>query len=500
MRRILSLSILLLIAGLAEAAPSVTALRHWTAPDHTRVVLDVSGDYSFEVSDRNGPERIVIDVAGARFDCKTDARDIEDPLIRRLRCNPLQRGAQVVLDLKKGYRYKYFALDEVPGKKSQRIVIDVFPQTRDGESAPVAYQSDNAPIPVPSPFGREVVVIIDAGHGGEDPGAILRGKREKDITLDIAKRLARLLEATPGLKPVMTRTGDYTRDLAGRRRLADKAGGDLLISIHVNTAPSSSASGAEIFMLSTRGASSRRARAIANLENSADLIGGVHPKASREEVKLVLDKSLKVVLHRSQLFAEVLRRQANRSPEIRSQRKLKRANFGICKVVSMPAVLVEVGFLSNGKDWKLLTSDRGRQKYADWLATGIGAYFRKYPSTLFDPLFSSDRKLVYRVKRGDNLSTIAQRFGVSVAELSRVNKLRRNDHLGVGQKLLIAPGAPSPSLVYRVQRGDTLSAIARRYGVTISELMARNGIAKRNHLRIGQELLIRGQGGEARGD
>ena len=495
MRRIGYAFILLLLPSLALGQPAVTALRYWTAPDHTRVVLDLDGEYSFDVSTRENPERVVINLAGARFDCATDVRAVGDELIHRLRCNPLKKGAQIVLDLKKDFEFKYFALKEVPGRKPQRLVIDVFPRSRDGSAATAVSQ----PTPGRSPFGRDVIVVIDAGHGGEDPGAILNGKREKDITLDIAKRLASKLQEMPGYRPVLTRKGDYSLSLAQRREMADRVDGDLLISVHCNTAPSRSASGAEIFMLSTRGATSRRAQTLADLENSADLIGGVHPRASREEVKLVLDKSLEAVLDRSRLFAEVLHKKAGDMPGIRAQRRLKRANFGICRVVSMPAVLVEVGFMSNTRDWKILTSKNGRQQLADWLATGVDTYFHKYSDTLFDPLFSSDPKLVYLVKRGDNLSSIAKRFGVSVGDLVSVNHLPGRDHLAVGQKLLVAAESLKP-IRYRVQRGDTLSAIARRYGVTITELIDSNGIEKRNQLRVGQELLIRAQEKRGRSD
>jgi N-acetylmuramoyl-L-alanine amidase len=542
----------LLATEAALAAPRVTAIRHWSAPDHTRIVLDLEAPAGYQVSTRSDPQRIVVDVAAGTFSCATAPLAVDDALVRRVRCNAVPEGAQVVIDLKGRFRHSAFNLDSVPGRKPPRIVIDVFPEARQasaakspaaGPAGPAKARADSAvaakgpatapvgsalaaessavapagPAPaledpaaapggtagaptaaeavpaapaVASPFGRQVVVVIDPGHGGEDPGAMLRGQREQKITLDIARRMKRRLDAMPGYRAVLTREGDYTVGLARRREIAEEAGGDLLISIHCNTAPNRNAKGAEIFYLSTRGASSRRAQSLAELENCADQVGGIQP-ASTGAAELVLDARLKAVLRRSHQLATALHKQAKRHEGLRS-RGIKRAGFAVCKTSTMPAALVEVGFLSNSADFELMRAPDGREKLAAWLAGSVDSFFRSHPDILDDPLFSSEPMLVYTVKRGDDLTHIARRHGVSVAEIVRVNKLARADAIRVGQRLiLVGRGTESAaSLTYEVRRGDSLSGIAARYGVTTSQLAAANGLRRPDRLIPGQKLMI----------
>ncbi|MBM4117492.1 LysM peptidoglycan-binding domain-containing protein [bacterium] len=547
------------LAGPALAEPRVSGIRHWTAPDHTRVVLDLEGAFEYRVTSRPSPERIVIDLPGASFACGTENRPVGDGLIGRIRCNRVARGVQVVLDLQGSFRFKYFALDAIPGEKPRRLVVDLFP-TRRGEAqpapeaprpslpapppalaakppaadtlasappasggalaeAPAAADSAAAPLalaepappasdPAPqpgearalaeAPAERLITVVIDAGHGGEDPGAIYKGQREKDITLDIARRLARLLEGLPGYQPALTRSGDYYISLARRRELADEAQGDLLLSIHCNTAPNRGAAGIELYTLSTEGASSRRAQALADLENRADLVGGIYPGAGDEEYRLVISKQLKAAIQRSVLVAESLQKEARRDPQLKANRRLKRAGFAVCKMVSMPSVLVEVGFFTHGPDFALLTSPAGRQAYAEWLARGVENYFREHRSTLFDPLFARREKTIYKVKPGDSLSAIAKRFGVQVDDLVRVNKLKRPDRVLAGEMLLVMSDAPTP-VRHRVRPGENLTLIAKRYGVTVDSLRQANQLPRDGHIQPGQELVILPAGGRRGG-
>jgi len=504
MRRIGSVLLLVAaLAGSAGAAPRVTAIRHWTAPDHTRIVLDLSAGGDWRASTRSGPERVVVDIPGGGFGCGTDPRAVGDALVQRVRCNTLRQGAQVVLDLEGRYRYRVFALDAIPGKKPVRIVVDIFPESRGsmavskpgGAKTPVAEPADKPAAAKPaaapaSPFGREVVVVVDPGHGGEDPGAVRGRLREKDITLDVARRLKSSLEARPGFRVVLTRSGDYTVSLAKRRELAMAAAGDAFISIHCNTGPRRSARGIELFYLSPRGASSRRVQALADLENAADLVGGVHPAADAEAVRLVYDERLAKVLQRSYRMALRMHSRARNLTGLPS-RGIKRAAFAVCKTAAMPAVLVEVGFMTHSADREVMATPAGRAKLADWLAESLDAYFRKYRRTLDDPLFSARDKLVYQVRRGDNLTLIARRYGISVDDLVSANDLRRADRLAVGQRLVVvADEAPAPR-EHTVRRGETLSGIAQRYGMTTSDLARHNDIRCRDRLLVGQELRLR---------
>ncbi|MBN2170558.1 MAG: N-acetylmuramoyl-L-alanine amidase [Candidatus Krumholzibacteriota bacterium] len=490
------------LAGSAGAAPQVTAIRHWTAPDHTRIVLDLSASGAWRASTRDGPERIVIDIPGGGFDCATGPLAVGDALVQRVRCNTLRQGAQVVLDLEDGYRYRAFALAAIPGTKPVRVVVDVFPERRDGGASatpsnagtgttPAAERAASpAPAAAASPFGREVVIVVDPGHGGEDPGAVRDRLREKDITLDVARRLERSLESRPGFRVVLTRSGDYTVGLAKRRDLAASAAGDAFISIHCNTGPRRSARGVELFYLSPRGASSRRVQALADLENAADLVGGVHPAADAEAVRLVYDERLAKVMQRSYRMALRMHSRTRHLTGLPS-RGIKRAAFAVCKTVAMPAVLVEVGFLTNPLDREVLATPAGRQKLADWLAESLDAYFHKYRRTLDDPLFSTRDKLVYRVRRGDNLTLIARRYGISVEDLVSANDLQRADRLAVGQRLVVVADATPAPREHTVRRGETLSGIAQRYGLETADLARLNDIRRHNRLLVGQTLRLR---------
>ncbi|MCP4544870.1 MAG: LysM peptidoglycan-binding domain-containing protein [bacterium] len=509
MKRIFNLLAWLLILPATSLSAAkdvqVTGIRYWTAPGHTRIVLDLQGQYTYRVSTRTKPERVVIDVAGGNFSCATDVRKVGDKLIDRVRCNELNSGAQVVIDLSGEYKYRYFALDPIPGRKPQRIVIDIFPEQRgapDSSSPPVEEtipeSKPDPPIavkprvrtaPIPSDFKREIVIAIDAGHGGEDPGAVYRGLYEKRITMDIARRLKRKIDAIPGFRCVLIRDGDYFIELSQRRKLANETDADMLISIHSNTAPNRSARGVEVYYLSTKGATSRAAQAVADLENRSDLVGGVHPAANEEQVKLVLGEKLSRSIERSRLLANIVWQEAKRDKGLRSQRQVKRANFAVCKMLSMPSILVEVGFMTNNNDRKLLNSDSGLDTLAKWLSRSVETYFKKFPATLFDPLFSENEKLMYKVRRGDSLSRIAKRFGVSVDDLMSVNNIKRPDRLSVGQKLLVVAGIAQP-VIHKVRRGESLTRIASRYGVTVESLLEANRLNRNSILHPGQKLVI----------
>ncbi len=466
----------LLLPALASAA-DLQSVRMSTEDGKTRVVLDLDRSSPYEVSTRRDPERLVIDLAGGGFACSTSPRSLGDARVKRVRCNRLTRGPQIVLDLEAAHEYKVFALDAIPGKKPFRIVIDVLPGLRNPGA-----------VLEPSGYDRELVVVIDAGHGGEDPGARKGELVEKKIVLDIAKRMKRLLDATPGYRAVLTRDRDETVSLYQRRDAAEASGGDLFMSIHCNSAPTSQARGMELFYLSLRGASNRKAQILADQENRAARLGGVMGGNGRDDVKVVLDERMRTLLRRSYILAKEAHLTAKKIPGLKS-RGVKRANFAVCKNLDMPSILVETGFLSNKSDRQLLGSEAGRQKYAECLVAAAQSYFRKNAKSLDDPLFSERDKTVYKVKRGDNLTRIAQRFGVDMEELAEVNRLDPGDPLRSGQRLVVL--ADDRTLSHVVKRGEHLTGIARRYGSNLEELMRLNGIRHEDRIFVGQTLQVR---------
>ena len=189
-------------------------------------------------------------------------------------------------------------------------------------------------------------------------------------------------------------------------------------------------------------------------------------------------------------MANEAHRLARKTPGMKS-RGVKRAGLAICKTVDMPSILVETGFLSNSRDRELLGSKQGRQKMANWLVDSVDRYFRKNASSLKDPLFSKRKKLVYRVRKGDNLSSIARRNGVSLKELKEVNGLNSSNRIFPGQRLVVL-GDKERKILHQVRKGETLSGIARQYGVSMRKIMRDNRIRSPHLIRVGQKILVKG--------
>jgi N-acetylmuramoyl-L-alanine amidase len=419
--------------GQAAAAQRVVAVRHWTAPDHTRVVVDLTeaADYSTRVLTE--PDRIVVFVLSARLDDSADPVTVGDGLVERVRLNQLDRGAQIVVDLSRASAHNVFDLKPYAGKP-HRVVIDVFREgSATATNAPA--QTPTAPRATPAAAAPERAVrtvVIDAGHGGEDPGATGSGNLvEKDIVLDIAKRLATALDARSGIDVRMTRLGDYGVSLGRRRQIARQGACDLFVSVHANSAPNRDANGTEVFFLSPRGASDQKARELENRENAADLVGGVSPDADEDVLSILVDLKTADSMEKSADLAELVSSELDRCGV--AECSVKQAGFVVLKSLEMPSVLIEVGFLTNKADRKRLASGEYRGEYADCLAGAIAAYFERY-----EPVAGTGGS--HRVSPGETLWSIARRYGMTVDELRRVNRLGDDATIKVGQDLVVRGG------------------------------------------------------------
>jgi len=294
------------------------------------------------------------------------------------------------------------------------------------------------------------VVAIDAGHGGEDPGAIgRRGTKEKKIVLAIARNLAKLVNKQPGMKAVMIRNGDYYISLRGRTKKARRANADVFISIHADAFRNSKARGSSVFILSKRGASSETARWLADKENSADLAGGVSLDDKDDLLaKVLLDLSQTASIEGSD---SVAKRVLKGLKKIGKPHKngVERAGFAVLKSPDIPSVLVETGFISNPYEESQLRKSSYRKKVAKAIFVGINDYFKRYPipGTIYGQALSrkslakksrkTKNKIRHKIVRGDSLSLIAQRYGVSIKEIKRLNRIRGNT-LILGKNLLIS--------------------------------------------------------------
>ncbi|TXR40118.1 AMIN domain-containing protein [Ectopseudomonas mendocina] len=447
-----------LLAALAAevlAASDVRSVRLWRAPDNTRLVFDLSGPVQHSVFTLAAPDRIVIDVKGARLATNLEQLSLANTPITGVRS--AQRSAEelrVVIDLSAPVSPKSFTL--APNQQyGHRLVVDLFDQG----SAPTSSVAASAPpVPVtptqpppkltPVPNGkRDIVIAIDAGHGGEDPGALspVKGQYEKNVTLAISRELQRQINAEKGFRGELVRTGDYFIPLRKRTEIARKKGADLFVSIHADAAPRASAFGASVYALSERGATSETARWLADAENQSDLIGGAGNVSLDDKDKMLagvlLDLSMTASLSSSlNVGQKVLSNMGSITPL--HKRRVEQAGFMVLKSPDIPSILVETGFISNPNEAKKLHTVSHQQALARSITTGVKQFFHENPPPgTYVAWLRDEGKIVagpreHVVTRGESLALIAQRYQISLAALRSANKLN-GDVIKVGQTLQI---------------------------------------------------------------
>ncbi len=424
----------LLIFSSQLLASQVAGVRLWTAPDHTRLVFDTTGPAEHKVFALASPDRLVIDFAGANLAEGFDSASIQDRHLGGMRHAVRPDGTlRVVLDLKQTVRPKTFSL-KPNARYGHRLVVDLYPveATRKPRVALSAKDIKRA---------RDVVVAVDAGHGGDDPGA--RGSRyrtnEKQVTLEIARRLKRLIDAQPGMRAVLTRTGDYYIGLRKRMMLARKQRADLFVSVHADAFRDKRVRGSSVYVLSRRGASSEAARWLAEKENSADLVGGVSLEDKDPVLaSVLLDLSQSATQHASLSAAAKVYGELGRVGKIHG-RRVQQAGFMVLKSPDIPSMLVETGFISNPAEERNLRDPKYQEKMAKAIMSGVQKFFAEAPPPGTLLAEHQQKSLKHVISRGDTLSEIADRYSVSLASLRRENRIRSDNHIRIGQVLVI-PG------------------------------------------------------------
>ncbi|MDO6408379.1 N-acetylmuramoyl-L-alanine amidase AmiB [Pantoea phytobeneficialis] len=366
-----------------------------------------------------------------------------------------------------------------------------------------------------------VIVAIDAGHGGQDPGATgQRGLHEKNVTIAIARKLKALMDQDPMFKPVLTRTGDYFISVMGRSDVARKENANLLVSIHADAAPSHSATGASVWVLSNRRANSEMANWLEQKEKQSELLGGAGDLLANTQADPYLSQAvLDLQFGHSQrvgydVAVKVLQQLRGITPL--HKRLPEHASLGVLRSPDIPSLLVETGFISNLTEERLLGSSAYQQKIAQSIYKGLRNYFLAHPlqsvpreenrpldnapvvSVASNPATGTVQYTGatqrHTVTRGETLSGIAAKYGVSMATLREMNSLKR-DVVWVGQRLKV----PAKSTVtastsrgpvrHKVVRGDSLTAIAAHYGVSPNAIMQANNM-KSSNVMLGQTLKI----------
>lgn len=391
------------------AADIITATRVWPADDYTRVTFESSQPLQYQTFTLKNPERLVLDIENIALNDALNALSgkivSSDPYIEKVRIAMFQPNvARVVVDLKQEVNFNVFTLKPA-GEYNHRLVLDIIP-TKDPLMAmldTLEKGSASQPKPVIEPLPedgkaqedvvkdspkskptnekRMITIAIDAGHGGEDPGALgAKGTREKDITLAIAKKLKAQIDAEPNMQAVLTRDGDYFVSLGGRVVKARKLRADLFISIHADSFTKSSARGSSVFALSERGATSATARYLAQKENESDLIGGVSLKDKDPILaKTLLDLSQAATINDSLKLGKAVLGHVGEVNRLHKPH-VEQAGFAVLKSPDIPSILVETAFISNPEEEKNLNSSEHQTKLAKSILSGIKKYFDANPA------------------------------------------------------------------------------------------------------------------------
>jgi N-acetylmuramoyl-L-alanine amidase len=436
--------LLILVGSVFSALADVDGVRVWQAPAHTRLVFDLSQPHQHKIFTLDKPYRVVIDLTGnAQFKPEIDKVKLDSTLITSLRT-----GRQKNKDLRMVFQLR----DDVSPKSSilppnkiyphHRLVVDLI-EKNVTSIEPIKTVKTVADKVVHNK--RDIIVAIDAGHGGEDPGAVgYRRTKEKTVVLKIAQKLARLLEAEPGYKPFLTRTGDYYIPLRERTRKARDANADLFISIHADAFSNSQAHGSSVFVLSERGASSEEARYLAEKENEADLVGGVSLGDKDDHVAMtLLDLSMTATRGSSLSVGKSILKRMDKISRLH-KKEVGEAAFMVLKAPDIPALLIETGFISNPGEAKKLATSSYQNKMAREIFTGLTQYFDEEPpegsyvawkkKDGITRLARSDIAIRYTIRRGDTLSHIAKKHKVSVTDIRRLNGIK-NNRIQVGQTI-----------------------------------------------------------------
>lgn len=382
-----------------SAAPArVSDVRLWSGPEGTRLVLDLSAPARYEVFTLENPDRVVIDLARTELASRKALPAGQGP-VTMIRSGPQKNGGlRIVLDLAARQPVKSFTVAP-DGSAGHRLVVELPPTGGAGPPAPAAkplaqqvlassattLSRETARIsPVKTVAadakGRDLVVAIDAGHGGQDPGAIGRGgTREKDVTLAIARRLAKAIDAEDGMRAVLIRDGDHFISLRGRSRKARELGADMFISVHADSVRNRGVSGSSVYVLSLRGATDEASRWLAERENAADLMGGVSLDDKNDVLaSVLLDVTQKEAVSNSVEAADSVLAALRRVGTVHAPR-VKHAGFMVLKSPDIPSMLVETAFISNPSDERRLRDAAHQQRLAEAIHAGVRSYFYEKP-------------------------------------------------------------------------------------------------------------------------
>ncbi|MGI9920445.1 LysM peptidoglycan-binding domain-containing protein [Vibrio owensii] len=501
---------LLIIPNLAFANV-VKSFRVWPSPDETRVVIDLSSEADYSYFSLSGPDRLVVDIKNTTMQAKLPVTVTDSPVLKRVRKSspPSKDTYRLVFELKKNVKAELFTLKPT-GQYGHRLVIDL-PHGAKTSTAATGTPKPSTPATPSKDMSsvkraQEILIVIDPGHGGEDPGSIgpSRRKYEKDAVLSISRKISAQLDAVPGIKTRMTRNGDYFVNLNRRVAIARENNAHLLISIHADAFTSPKPRGGSVFVLNTRRANTEISRWVENHERQSELLGGsgtafVGNTNDRNVNQTLLDLQFSHSQKEGYKLATNILGEMGKVARLHNSKPIN-TSLAVLRSPQIPSVLVETGFISNPTEEKLLFQRAHQDKLARAITKAVVQYLKDNPpeGTVFS---SSAKPSVHTVKRGESLSVIAQKYGTSTKAIMSANKLKSSG-LAVGQKLKI-PGSGTASvsvpnkpntvetetITHTVKSGEFLGKIASHYKVKIADIRRENNL-KSDTVWVGQKLKI----------
>jgi N-acetylmuramoyl-L-alanine amidase len=513
-KRFIALVLLGLYPLWTVAAGQLGNARLAELPDGTQIVFDLDTPIQYRSFLLDNPPRFVVDLMDTRLDLSRQQVNLRSVDVQRVRTG-IQRGfdLRIVVDLLNATNSQAYLLDN-PAGEGQHLVIDIFRdrQPEPGEQLPRPHRL--AQVERTLQGVGQFVVAIDPGHGGKDPGAIgSRGTQEKKVVMQIARHLKKLMDEEPGIQGVLTRDKDIYLHLYDRIRIAREQQADLFVSLHADAFTNRKARGSSVFILSTKGASSAAARWLAKQENEADFVGGGQLKVKDKNLKpVVFDIYHDAILAESMRLAEQMLGQLKKVGPVH-QSAVERAGFAVLKAPDMPSVLVETAFISNPQEEEKLTNERHQKQIAQAILDGIKGYLENRPpkymvagaavltpperetSSRESPLTAEASQVIIPAA-GDTEPSLAVSQQVSESNTASRPVSEQVASPPSTSVDLIAASQAYPSVssresfseevterIHIIQRGESLTDIATRYQIDVSQLRSSNGLSN-NQLRM----------------
>ncbi|MBN1365050.1 MAG: N-acetylmuramoyl-L-alanine amidase [Syntrophaceae bacterium] len=495
----------LLVASNCYGSLEILNFRHWTAPDHTRIVFDVSGKPDYKI--RKIKNKLILNIHESSIN-KNIKRSIilNKPGIKKINFHQVnKKNVRIEFFLGKHQNIEVFKLKKFQDRPD-RIVVDI-----------IIEEIHKEKILKPSLFRakKKRIIIIDPGHGGEDPGAIgKKGTYEKSVVLFISRKIQNEINKMPGYRAVLTRRGDYYVSFSKRLQKARDLQASLFISVHADAARRREAKGSSVYCLSTGAASNEAAKLLAHNENLSDIFGGVTDiESSNESNPIIMNMFQTNTINLSKTYAETLIKHLNMVNHLKYE-IVQEAPFRVLKLPDIPAVLIETAYISNPQEERLLKNSNFQKNLAMAIASSIKDYFAGA-----DNAISGEGEITtteYEIKKGDTLFSVAGNFNTKVGVLLQLNNMKMQDTLFVGQVIIVptdktdnedegegtninikqsekmdkSKNKRKPSKFYTVKKGDTLFIIAQKNSTTLKELLKINNMKITDKLLYGQKIKI----------